>query len=64
MYKKILESTDIEWMAILPLLLFVAFFVGIIIMVIKRKQSFIDKMANMPLEDNEVASDYSKDSDT
>ena len=64
MYKKILESTDIEWMAILPLLLFVAFFVGIIIMVIKRKQSFIDKMANMPLEDNEVAPDYSKDSDT
>lgn len=57
MYKKILESTDIEWMAILPLVLFVTFFVGIIIMVIRRKKTFIDKMANLPLEDEVDAND-------
>ncbi len=63
MYKKILESTDIEWMAILPLVLFVTFFVGIIIMVIRRKQSFIDEMANLPLEDGNPL-DNTEESDT
>ncbi len=63
MYKKLLESADIEWMAILPLIIFVTFFVVVIIRVVRSKQSFIDKMANLPLEDDDSVPASSLESD-
>lgn len=63
MYKKLLESADIEWMAIFPLLLFTIFFVGIVVIALRRKQTFIDKMANMPLEEDEDSSNNSDESE-
>jgi len=58
-----LESADIEWMAILPLLLFVTFFVVIIVRALRSKQTFIDKMANLPLEDDDVKPASAEESD-
>ena len=53
MYKYILESAgSINWMAIFALLTFFFIFSISVIAVFKKKQSFIDKMASLPLDDS------------
>ena len=53
MFKYILERAgDIEWMAIVPLVLFVVFFVVIVWRALSQKKEFVDRMANMPLQDD------------
>jgi len=53
MYKYILENAgNINWMAIFALLTFFLMFVISAVVVTIRRQGWIDKMSNMPLEDN------------
>ena len=53
MYKYILESFEnINWLAIIPLLIFFLFFTVTTIRVMRKKKSFIEKMEKLPLEDN------------
>ena len=53
MYKYILESIDnINWLAIIPLLIFFIFFTVTSIRAMRAKKSYIEKMENLPLEDN------------
>jgi len=52
MYKYILESINqINWLAIVPLLIFFVFFLVTIIQVLAKKKSFIEKMEKLPLEE-------------
>lgn len=54
MYKYILERAgDIEWMAIASMLIFTTIFAIVIIRTIFAKKDFIDKMARMPLDEND-----------
>ncbi|MBT8189388.1 MAG: hypothetical protein KJO50_06005 [Bacteroidia bacterium] len=51
MAKYILESvSQINWMGIVPLLIFFTFFVIMLISVLKKDKSYIRKMENLPLE--------------
>ncbi|MDX1684710.1 MAG: hypothetical protein R3275_05690 [Saprospiraceae bacterium] len=53
MYKHLLKSAgDIDWMALLPLLIFVAFFIVILVLTITRKKSHIRHMKELPFEDD------------
>lgn len=53
MYKYILQSIEgINWLAILPLILFFTFFLITTIRVLRQKKSFTEHMAQLPLEDN------------
>ncbi len=55
MYKAILENiAGIGVLPVVALLLFMAVFVGVIIRVMKMKKSEVDRMANIPLENNET----------
>lgn len=52
MFKHILANAgDINWMAIFALLTFVSLFLISAIAIFGKKKSYIDKMANLPLED-------------
>lgn len=54
MYKYIIERAgDIEWMAIVPLLIFTTIFVMVIIRAVTAKTDFINKMASLPLDEND-----------
>jgi len=54
MYKYILESVEnLNWLAVVSLVLFFSIFVVSTIWIMTRKKDFIDKMSNMPLEDDE-----------
>ena len=54
MYKYILERAgDIDWMAIVPLLIFTTVFAIVVIRAVTAKKGFIDKMANLPLDEND-----------
>jgi len=51
MYKYILESVNqINWLAIIPLLIFFTFFAITIIRVMKQDKEHIKKMENLPFE--------------
>ena len=51
MYKYILETAgQIDWMAIMPLLIFFSFFMITLIITMRKKKSFIDKMKYLPFE--------------
>lgn len=53
MFKYIIESMNqTEWTALIPLVLFILIFTIIIIMVMRQKKTYTDKMANMPFEDD------------
>lgn len=53
MYKYILQSIEgINWLAIMPLLLFFTFFLIVCIQAIRKKKSYVHKMAQLPLEDD------------
>ncbi len=52
MYKYILEQAgEINWLGTVPLVLFVLFFTIVTIRVIRRDKKFINKMAQLPLEE-------------
>lgn len=54
MYKEILQSIEgVEIYPIISLIVFVVFFVGITIWLIRMKKDYINKMKNLPLN-NEV----------
>ena len=51
MYKYILESaSDIDWMAILPLIIFFVFFTATIVVTMRKEKRYIDHMKQMPLD--------------
>ena len=53
MYKHILsEGGSIEWMALVPLIIFVSFFVGLLLYVSFGNKKFFQKMSEMPLNEN------------
>lgn len=55
MFKYIIESMNQnEWTALLPLVLFILIFTVIIIMVMRQKKTYTDKMSNMPFEDDTI----------
>ena len=61
MFKYIIDAMDTnEWTALLPLVLFVIIFTVIIIMVMRQKKSYTDKMSNMPFEDDTIEIDSKK----
>lgn len=54
MYKYILERAgDIDWMAIIPLLIFTTVFTIVSIRAITAKKDFMSKMASLPLDKND-----------
>ena len=53
MFKYLLEGAgDINWMAIFALITFFFIFVISVVVAFMQKPAYIEKMANMPLEDN------------
>jgi cbb3-type cytochrome oxidase subunit 3 len=53
MYKYILESVNnVNWLAIIPLIIFFIFFVSMFIYVVRTKKSHLDKMSNLPLSND------------
>ena len=53
MYKYILESAgNINWMAIGPLLIFFIFFTIVVISALIKSKKFVEKMGNLPLEED------------
>lgn len=54
MYKYILEQAgDIDWMAITSLLIFTIVFAIITIRAITHKKEFMNRMASLPLDEND-----------
>jgi len=53
MYKHILDpiSGSIDWMALLPLLLFTVVFTGVVLVTLRERKGHMDYMANLPLQD-------------
>ena len=52
MYKNVLRSiSEIDFLANIGLVIFFTFFALIIYWVIKRKDSFVEDMSKMPLDD-------------
>jgi hypothetical protein len=55
MYKYILDSVNqIDWLAIIPLLIFFSFFTATVFVTLRKKKSFIDKMKQMPLDSEDI----------
>ena len=54
MYKQILQqiSEEIDWMALVPLLLFFIVFAVVLIAVFAERQGHMDYMSNLPLEED------------
>jgi len=53
MFKYILEGAgNINWMAIAALLTFMVIFLTSAVLAFRSKAGYLDKMANMPLEDS------------
>ncbi len=53
MYKYILETAgDIDWLALIPLVIFFVFFSITIIRVLMTKKSYIQKMEKLPFEES------------
>ena len=51
MYKEILRSLDDAGIfALVAIVIFFVFFVGLIVYVIKMKKSYVNQMASMPME--------------
>jgi preprotein translocase subunit YajC len=52
MFKHLLESIkDLNLLAIIPLVLFLAIFLFATISVMRKKQDYIDKMASLPFDE-------------
>ncbi len=54
------EIVNVEIYPMVSLFIFVLFFVGLIIYVIKSDKNYIKKMSDMPLENNDENLNYSK----
>ena len=55
MYKYLLQSVEnIDYLALAPLLLFFFFFIGISTWALKTNNSYIQKMENLPFEDDHI----------
>jgi cbb3-type cytochrome oxidase subunit 3 len=53
MFKYLLESQDgMFWLAIIPMLLFLAIFIGIVYKALSKNKEYIEQMSNMPLTDS------------
>jgi hypothetical protein len=53
MYKHILsEGGSIEWMALVPLIIFVSFFIGLLLYVTFGNKKFFKEMSEMPFNEN------------
>ena len=58
MYKYILEGEgDISLLALIPLVLFVLVFLIALIRTMIKNTSYIDRMANLPLDDSNIEID-------
>ena len=58
MYKYILEGAgDISLLALIPLALFVIVFVAALVRTMIRNNNYIDRMANLPLDDSNIEID-------
>lgn len=54
MYKYILDQAgDFNFLATVPLLIFVIFFVGVSLRAIRQDKKFVNKMANLPLDERQ-----------
>lgn len=54
MYKYLLQSVEnLNWLAVFSLVLFFTIFMGMTIWIMTRKNDYLDKMSNLPLEDEE-----------
>ncbi|MEM9920292.1 MAG: cbb3-type cytochrome c oxidase subunit 3 [Bacteroidota bacterium] len=52
MYKYILQSVEnLNWLAIIPMLIFMTIFLLSSYRILRRQRSFVDKMAALPLEE-------------
>ena len=52
MYKYILETAgDIDWLALIPLIIFFCFFTLTIVRVVMKKKSYIEEMERLPFDD-------------
>ncbi len=56
MFKFLLQGEDINWMAIFGLITFVLLFIIIVLAVFFKDSAFMNKMARLPLEDDEETS--------
>ncbi len=54
------EIVNVEIYPLVSLIIFVLFFVGLVIYVIKSDKNYIKKMSDMPLENNDENLNYSK----
>ncbi len=54
------EIVNVEIYPLISLIIFVLFFVGLVIYVIKSDKNYIKKMSDMPLENNDENLNYSK----
>ncbi len=55
MFKYLLQNSgqDINWMALFALITFVVMFLIGTLTILSRNKGYIEKMSNMPLEDNQ-----------
>ena len=53
MFKFLLQGEDINWMAIFGLITFVVLFIVIVMAVFFKDSASMDRMAQMPLEDDD-----------
>ena len=59
MYKHILENAgDINWMALFALITFFALFIIGIVTVFGKNKAYIEKMSNLPLEDDNASNNH------
>jgi Na+/H+-dicarboxylate symporter len=55
MYKYIIKTMgNVDWMAVVPMLLFIAVFVGTALVWFRKNQKEVDVMANIPLDDGSL----------
>ena len=55
MYKYIIKTMgNVDWMAVVPMFLFIAVFVGTALVWFRKEQKEVNKMANLPLEDGSI----------
>ena len=59
MYKHILESAgNINWMAICALITFFTLFIIVIVTVFGNNKAYIEKMSNLPLDDDHSSDNH------
>lgn len=62
MFKYILQNAgDIQWLALVPLVLFFLVFMGAMIRVMLKNKSHIERMSQLPFEDGNQTNTLIKD---